>query len=363
MRSGAMPEPVHGPDASTRRCGPGRCRSTSGSAAPRPERRSRRWRADLAGDEWTAMIARKVALGVVLPAPALLIADLGRPGRFLNMLRIFKPRSPMNLGAWCLAAFSATGAGAVGADLLGWRRAAQGARRRAGAPGLLPRLLHRRPAGHDGGAGVGAQPRVPGADLRRHRDGDRGRGHATDARCRRPGPRTSRATSRWRIWKPARSSPSWSLSTINERRLGRAGEVLSQGTPRALFRAAKTSVATGLVLPLLARRHAPAGGSPRTSRASSISRAAWHSAWRGSRPARRRPRDNEAVALMARGRVTSDERHARRDRAAGRLRRSRSRSPAVPRGRRCACGPAPSVGASLLIERLVRARANSTRAS
>jgi hypothetical protein len=38
--------------------------------------------------------------------PALLIADLGRPARFLNMLRVFKLRSPMSMGAWILAAFS-----------------------------------------------------------------------------------------------------------------------------------------------------------------------------------------------------------------------------------------------------------------
>lgn len=47
----------------------------------------------------------------MLPAPGLLIADLGRPARFLNMLRILKPRSPMNLGAWCQAGFSVPGAG------------------------------------------------------------------------------------------------------------------------------------------------------------------------------------------------------------------------------------------------------------
>jgi hypothetical protein len=36
----------------------------------------------------------------------LLIADLGRPERFLNMLRVFKPRSAMSLGAWTLSGFS-----------------------------------------------------------------------------------------------------------------------------------------------------------------------------------------------------------------------------------------------------------------
>jgi hypothetical protein len=38
--------------------------------------------------------------------PVLLIADLGRPSRFLNMLRVFKLRSPMSMGAWILVAFS-----------------------------------------------------------------------------------------------------------------------------------------------------------------------------------------------------------------------------------------------------------------
>jgi formate-dependent nitrite reductase membrane component NrfD len=32
-----------------------------------------------------------------------LIIDLGRPERFLNMLRVFRPTSPLNLGSWILA--------------------------------------------------------------------------------------------------------------------------------------------------------------------------------------------------------------------------------------------------------------------
>jgi hypothetical protein len=43
--------------------------------------------------------------GALISAP-LLIADLGRPKRFLNMLRVFKPRSAMSLGAWTLSGFS-----------------------------------------------------------------------------------------------------------------------------------------------------------------------------------------------------------------------------------------------------------------
>ena len=34
-----------------------------------------------------------------------LVHDLGRPARFLNMLRVFKPTSPMSVGSWILAAF------------------------------------------------------------------------------------------------------------------------------------------------------------------------------------------------------------------------------------------------------------------
>jgi hypothetical protein len=47
-----------------------------------------------------------MALAGAAICPILLIADLGRPSRFLNMLRVFKLRSPMSVGAWLLAAFS-----------------------------------------------------------------------------------------------------------------------------------------------------------------------------------------------------------------------------------------------------------------
>jgi hypothetical protein len=50
---------------------------------------------------WVAVIAGAVV------SPILLIMDLGRPARFLNMLRVFKHRSPMSMGAWILSAFGA----------------------------------------------------------------------------------------------------------------------------------------------------------------------------------------------------------------------------------------------------------------
>src|ERR1051325_7340755 len=39
---------------------------------------------------------------------ALLTSDLGRPERFVNMLRVFKPHSAMSVGSWTLTAFSAS---------------------------------------------------------------------------------------------------------------------------------------------------------------------------------------------------------------------------------------------------------------
>src|SRR5206468_8063843 len=46
------------------------------------------------------------------------IADLGRPERFLNMLRVFKPTSMMNLGSWGLTVFGLFTGVAVVAQLL-----------------------------------------------------------------------------------------------------------------------------------------------------------------------------------------------------------------------------------------------------
>ncbi|MFL6354853.1 MAG: NrfD/PsrC family molybdoenzyme membrane anchor subunit [Bryobacteraceae bacterium] len=52
-------------------------------------------------------------LGGALSA-ALLIHDLGRPARFLNMLRVFRVSSPMSIGSWILTLFSsAAGAAAL----------------------------------------------------------------------------------------------------------------------------------------------------------------------------------------------------------------------------------------------------------
>ena len=62
--------------------------------------------------------ARWIAAAGSVLSPALLIADLGRPSRFLNMLRVFKPQSPMSVGVWTMMGFSAGASAAAFAQLL-----------------------------------------------------------------------------------------------------------------------------------------------------------------------------------------------------------------------------------------------------
>ncbi len=57
------------------------------------------------------------AAGTIL-SPLLLIADLGKPSRFLNMLRVFKPQSPMSVGVWTLVGFSGGASAAAFAGFL-----------------------------------------------------------------------------------------------------------------------------------------------------------------------------------------------------------------------------------------------------
>jgi len=58
--------------------------------------------ARVAGHERLAKTALYLGAAADLVSPALLISDLGRPERFLNMLRVFKVTSPMSVGSWVL---------------------------------------------------------------------------------------------------------------------------------------------------------------------------------------------------------------------------------------------------------------------
>ncbi len=75
--------------------------------------------ASLGGNEKLARVARLAALAGATASPVLLIMDLGRPERFYNMLRVFKPTSPMSVGTWILSAFGPAAGVAAMSDLLG----------------------------------------------------------------------------------------------------------------------------------------------------------------------------------------------------------------------------------------------------
>jgi formate-dependent nitrite reductase membrane component NrfD len=71
--------------------------------------------ARLGGNQRLARASLFTSFAALLGCPPLLIADLGRPERFFNMLRVLKPTSPMSLGSWVLTGFG----GALGGAVLG----------------------------------------------------------------------------------------------------------------------------------------------------------------------------------------------------------------------------------------------------
>jgi formate-dependent nitrite reductase membrane component NrfD len=254
---------------------------------------------DLAGDEKSARIARATALAVVMPAPALLIMDLGRPARFLNMLRIIKPRSPMSLGAWCLVAFSGAATTAVGLDVLGRRRAAKVV---GGVNAVLGGYL---------GSYTGILLATTAVPLWARSRAFLGpifvcTGAATGAALNRlvlvaaglpDGHPTRDALGRV---ETGAMTAELLLSVVNERRLGELARGLEVGRPGKQFKAAKWLVRTGLALRFVRNRT----GRPAHDVASILYLLAgllFRFAWVGA--GKLSARDDESVARMARGRT------------------------------------------------------------
>jgi hypothetical protein len=253
---------------------------------------------DLAGDDESAATARKVALAALVPSPPLLILDLGRPERFVNMLRIFKPRSPMSMGAWALTAFGNLAAAAVGADLLGKPRLA----RRLGAVNAL--------VGGYLGSYTGvllASTVVPVWARSRLFLGPIfvSTATATGAAATRlvlvatglpVGHPTRRALGNVETGAMAAELL---LSVVNERRLGPLASGLQEGRPGTLFKAAKWAVRVGLSLRAFRRPLGPGAhhvASVLYLAAGLMFRFAWVGAGRAS------ARHDRAVAQMARER-------------------------------------------------------------
>jgi formate-dependent nitrite reductase membrane component NrfD len=302
---------------------------------------------DAAGDHRSAAIARKVALGLVTSAPPLLIADLGRPDRFLNMMRVFKPRSPMNMGAWCLVAFSGSNALGVGADLIGRPKAGR-------ALGALTAVLGSYLGSYTGvllactAVPVWARSRVilgPAFVATATATGAAATRLVLVASGLPHGHPTRRALG---TLETVSMLSELALSAVGERRLGDAAEGLRRGRPGIFFRTAKSLVVLGLSLRLVARRTGPREhdlASVVYLAAGLAFRFAWVDAGKASAA------DDAAVAAMGRGRrALHDERQQPLRRRAQSARRS---ALPLPGAARRAYGEAVR-RASLAIERKLR---------
>ncbi len=63
--------------------------------------------ADISGRPGLTRVARFVAGGGSIASVGFLVHDLGRPERFLHMLRVLKPTSALSVGTYILSPFSA----------------------------------------------------------------------------------------------------------------------------------------------------------------------------------------------------------------------------------------------------------------
>ncbi len=75
--------------------------------------------AALTGRPGLARAAKLASALAMTGSMGALVKDLGKPSRFYNMLRTFKPTSPMSVGSWILAGFAPAAFIAAGTDLTG----------------------------------------------------------------------------------------------------------------------------------------------------------------------------------------------------------------------------------------------------
>lgn len=75
--------------------------------------------ADVTGMRALRRTGRLVAAAAATSSVGALVHDLGRPERFLYMLRVLKPTSPLSVGSWILAPFSALSTAAAVTELSG----------------------------------------------------------------------------------------------------------------------------------------------------------------------------------------------------------------------------------------------------
>lgn len=75
--------------------------------------------AQLTGRPSLARVAKLGAAGGITLSLVALVKDLGRPARFLNMLRVFKVTSPMSVGTWAVSAYAPAALAAAASEVTG----------------------------------------------------------------------------------------------------------------------------------------------------------------------------------------------------------------------------------------------------
>jgi hypothetical protein len=210
------------------------------------------------GDRDSARIARLVSLAALMPSPPLLIADLGRPERFYNMLRIFKPRSPMSMGSWCLSAFGGLLAGAVGADLLGRPREARALTAATAVTGIyLGSYTAMLLAGSTVPVWARSRTSLPPIFVCTATATGAAASRLTLSATGLPAGHPTRAA--LAVVETAAMGTELALSERTERRLGRIGRPLRQGRAGGWLRLGRWTAGAGLALRLAGRRAGPLG--------------------------------------------------------------------------------------------------------
>jgi Polysulphide reductase, NrfD len=196
--------------------------------------------AEIRGEDALARRTWLTALAAVGVSPLLLTMDLGKPARFVNMLRVFKVTSPMSVGSWILSASSLTTALAAANAWTGMFSRASAVSRPAAALLGLPLSTYT--------AALLANTSVPvWHEARRTLPFVFASGAAASA-----------GAAALMISPSAEAGPARRLALagavgelagtqIMERRLGELGEPYHSGTPGRLGRLAKAMTATGAV--------------------------------------------------------------------------------------------------------------------
>jgi formate-dependent nitrite reductase membrane component NrfD len=205
--------------------------------------------ADLTGRPALRRIGRLAAAGGASVSVVFLVHDLGRPARFLHMLRVFKVTSPLSVGSWILAPFGTLAGATAAAEVLGV------APRLARASGLLAGLLG--PALTTYTAALLADTAVP-AWHEAHRElpfvfaGSAlaaGGGAGLLAGLLAPAAREARPA---RVTAVVGSALEIAATALLERRIGYAATAYRTGRAGRVLRAARVGTATGAAAALAA---------------------------------------------------------------------------------------------------------------